>query len=209
LKIICHRGYWKSKGEQNTLESFENAFASGYSVETDIRDMGGELVISHDPPKGDCLDARYLFESYSRWSTSVPLALNIKADGLAQPLGLLLHEYQIEKYFVFDMSIPDTIPYMQKKMNFYSRESEYEVAPAFYDLAAGVWMDSFISNWVTEECIAAHLASGKNVCIVSPELHRRNHIQFWNELGRMGVASSSRLSLCTDFPAEAEALFND
>ena len=46
INIISHRGFWKEKKEQNTLESFKKAFQSGFGVETDIRDSQNELVVS-------------------------------------------------------------------------------------------------------------------------------------------------------------------
>lgn len=33
------------------MVSFERTFASGDGVELDVRDLDGELVVSHDPPR--------------------------------------------------------------------------------------------------------------------------------------------------------------
>ncbi len=49
LNIVAHRGFWKSKSEQNTNIAFQRAFKSGFSVELDIRDYNNRLVIAHDP----------------------------------------------------------------------------------------------------------------------------------------------------------------
>ena len=38
MKIISHRGYWKTKPEQNSIEALTYSFDSGFGVETDIRD---------------------------------------------------------------------------------------------------------------------------------------------------------------------------
>lgn len=50
LWIIAHRGQWSNKAEQNSIVSIEKAFASGFAVETDVRERNGKLIISHDSP---------------------------------------------------------------------------------------------------------------------------------------------------------------
>jgi glycerophosphoryl diester phosphodiesterase len=49
-RILAHRGYWLEPGEKNSLSAFRRAFEGGFGIETDIRDLDGELVVSHDPP---------------------------------------------------------------------------------------------------------------------------------------------------------------
>ena len=135
------------------------------------------------------------------------MALNIKADGLQEQLNYMLQKYTIENYFVFDMSIPDTIGYLRAEMNVFTRQSEFEKIPAFFDQAKGIWLDAFINEWFDEKVISGHVESGKQVCIVSPELHRREHRRFWESLRGMNVLRSGRVMLCTDFPVEARAFF--
>ena len=53
MRIISHRGYWNTPAEKNTIHAFQRSFALGFGTETDIRDLKGELVISHDMPIGD------------------------------------------------------------------------------------------------------------------------------------------------------------
>ncbi len=50
--ILSHRGYWKSEEERNQEVAFHRSFDLGYGTETDIRDIQGKLVISHDMPQG-------------------------------------------------------------------------------------------------------------------------------------------------------------
>ena len=49
--ILSHRGYWKSEKERNQEVAFHRSFDLGYGTETDIRDIQGKLVISHDMPQ--------------------------------------------------------------------------------------------------------------------------------------------------------------
>ena len=51
--ILSHRGYWKSEEERNQEVAFHHSFDLGYGTETDIRDIQGKLVISHDMPQGN------------------------------------------------------------------------------------------------------------------------------------------------------------
>ncbi len=53
IEIFAHRGYWLKESEKNTKTAFERAFDSGFGIETDLRDIKGTIVISHNMPKGD------------------------------------------------------------------------------------------------------------------------------------------------------------
>jgi len=208
MLIMSHRGYWITNEEKNSLAAFERSFSMTFGTETDIRDFGGELVISHDIAGSHCMTLDNFLQVYCSHDPALPLALNIKADGLQGKLRALLMAYNITDYFVFDMSIPDHLGYLKAGLRSFSRQSEYEASPAFYDRAAGIWMDSFIDDWIEEQHIAPHLAASKQVCLVSPELHQRHHKPFWSRLSAMTVATSDQIMLCTDYPEEAKEFFH-
>ncbi|EHZ0305119.1 hypothetical protein K4888_001154 [Campylobacter upsaliensis] len=48
MQILAHRGFWREKKEQNSLASLAKAFEMGFGIETDLRDGGGNLLLSHD-----------------------------------------------------------------------------------------------------------------------------------------------------------------
>ena len=50
MKILSHRGYWNNLTEKNSKSAFRRSFQLGFGTETDVRDLNGELVISHDMP---------------------------------------------------------------------------------------------------------------------------------------------------------------
>ena len=210
MLIVSHRGYWKVPAERNTLPAFERSFSCGFGIETDVRDLDGELVISHDPPRRPATSAGELFELYRQTGVpDLPLALNMKADGLQAMLKDLLAAYEITNYFVFDMSVPDTFSYVRQGMNVYPRQSDYETVPACYEEACGVWLDEFSRHWITEPAIRGHFSRGKQVCIVSPELHGRPHLAAWGEYRSFReIVGSPKLSLCTDFPEQAREFFH-
>jgi hypothetical protein len=208
LIIISHRGYWRTVEEQNSEIAIKRSFQFGFGVETDIRDQDGTLVISHDIPVVHAMNADSFLACYAAFEDpSLPLALNIKSDGLWNLLAPLLEKHSVRNYFVFDMSIPDTLGYIKKGLRFYTRHSEHETDPAFYELAQGVWMDCFVSDWIEEAAVCRHLEAGKKVCIVSPELHKRPHEAWWRFFASTSVSRSPDVMLCTAFPQKARELF--
>lgn len=206
MEIISHRGYWILPEEKNSVISFSRSFQSFYGTETDIRDYNQELVVSHDVPNETSIIIDDFFKLYKN-NKHQTLALNIKSDGLAPLLLNKLTEYQIENYFVFDMSIPDTISYLNYGLKVMIRQSEFEKDLPFYNQAIGIWLDSFSSEWYDEELIKTHINEGKIVCIVSSELHNRQHLTLWEMLKETGLCFNSNVILCTDKPTEATNFF--
>lgn len=208
--VISHRGYWLNPAEKNSRAAFERSFLLGFGTETDIRDRDSRLVISHDMPDKNAMPLEQFFEIYVKYKTPLPLALNIKSDGLQFELKRLLTEYKIDNYFVFDMTVPDGLIYARQQMHTYTRQSEFEKEPAYYDLANGIWLDEFSGHWLTDEVIEQHLCNGKSICIVSPDLHMRDNTHEWRHYKQIEAAiGKDRLMLCTDLPELAREFFND
>ncbi len=208
--VLSHRGYWKEVSEKNLSIAFERSFSLGFGTETDIRDYKGELVISHDIADEKCISVKEMFEIYNKYDNTLPLALNIKADGLQVKLNELLEEYKIENYFVFDMSVPDGLGYLKQNMKAFTRESEYEKLPSFYDEAYGIWLDEFQGHWITKEVIEKHIKNNKQICIVSPDLHKREYKKEWQHYKDIEKELSiDNLMICTDYPEIAKEFFNE
>jgi len=203
MEIISHRGYWKTLEERNTSVAFERSFALNLGTETDFRDYMGELFISHDIATSNSVNADDFLKLYKRYKSPGTLALNIKADGLQSKLKSLLSDNDITQYFVFDMSIPDTLGYIKQGVNFYSRQSEYEPEPVFYNECSGIWLDGFNSIWYTTDLIKEHINNKKRVAIVSSELHKRNNLELWTQLKEGNIHLVDDVILCTDMPEEA------
>jgi len=207
MKILSHRGFWSLPEEKNSIEALENSLKNGFGLETDVRDFDGNLVVSHDMPTGNTLLFEDFIKLLAKYGNIYPLAINIKSDGLHRQLNALLLKYSVTNYFVFDMSIPDTIGYIEDEMNVFIRQSEYENELPFYNEVSGVWVDCFRSEWIKEDEIHAHLNNGKKVCLVSPELHGRDKEEYWRELKSYSWLESENIYLCTDFPKEAKEMF--
>ncbi len=206
MKILSHRGYWKTSDEKNQPIAFTRSFNLNFGTETDLRDCAGKIVISHDMPKGNEMTVDEFFSLLT--DCDLPLALNIKSDGLATELKALLTKYNIENYFVFDMSIPDTLSYFKAGLRVFARVSEFELLPICYDQITGIWLDAFQDIWYSPELIREFLTAGKAVCLVSPELHQRDALTLWAKLKDAGLHHEQALMLCTDFPEDAQNFFN-
>lgn len=207
MKIIAHRGMWFKPEEKNTLSAFKRALQHGFGIETDFRDFDGELVISHDPAGSHSLKAQSFFELCHQYPNADPHAINIKSDGLQKLLMPYLARWSADKYFVFDMSVPDSLGYIRSKINTFTRVSEYEDYQDFDGQATGIWLDSFKDEWYDHQLIRGFSVLGKEIVIVSPELHGRDHHAVWAMLKSLYTSDIS-LMLCTDFPLEAKIYFS-
>ena len=207
--ILAHRGYWKSKSEQNTATAFKRSFSHGFGVETDVRDYKGELVISHDIADSSSMSLDEFFSTYNKYGANLPLALNIKSDGLQAKLKDLIKIYSIRNYFVFDMSIPDALTYLDFGMNTLIRRSEYEHELEILGNIHGIWLDQFQANWYDRNLIENIIKKWKLVCIVSPDLHGRDNKTCWSLLANSSASSASKMMICTDHPLQAEEYFNE
>lgn len=204
--IISHRGYWLERSERNQHIAFERSFQLDFGTETDLRDAGGEIVISHDVPVGGELAFKRVLEIYREYSDgSLPLALNVKADGLANLIKKELDSMPGLDAFMFDMAVPDMRSYFEVGIPVFTRMSEVEREPVWLDRSAGVWLDSFGPTWFDSGVIGELLATGKRVCVVSSELHQREPQDLWAMLATHAAAPN--LLLCTDRPEHARDFF--
>ena len=163
----------------------------------------GELVISHDMPHGGEMPLTTLLALIG--NNQQLLAINIKADGLAKLLSKTMVDYNRTNWFVFDMAIPDMRDHLAVGNPVFARMSEVEQNPVWLDRVEGVWLDSFDTDWFGLPLISDLLRQGKRVCVVSPELHGRDHIDLWTML--LPLAAANLLVLCTDYPVKAKEFF--
>jgi hypothetical protein len=204
MKILAHRGCWSRPEERNTPDALSRAWSRGYGVETDLRDRNGALVVSHDPASASCAPLATALPLH-QIPPGTTLALNLKADGLHPLLEPWLAQAAALDAFVFDMSVPEQRRY--RGLPVFTRHSDLEPHPVLYGEAQGVWLDAFDSEWWHGDVVTCHLAAGKRVAIVSPELHGRDHQAQWRSIRTCPWWDSSDVLLCTDFPREAAETF--
>lgn len=204
MEILSHRGFWKEPDERNSIRAFARSVDQGFGIETDIRDYDGQLVISHDVPVGGEVELEKFLQLFHQ--KDLPIALNIKADGLAVLIKSAMREYAIRDWFVFDMSVPDMRNCLDEGIPVFARVSEVEKDPPWMQEVVGVWFDSFSGDSYDTERIAGYLREGKRVCIVSPELHKRERDPVWRAI--LSLSDQTGLMLCTDHPDEAREFFS-
>jgi glycerophosphoryl diester phosphodiesterase len=205
--LLAHRGAWARAAQRNTLAAFRGAFANGWGVELDVRDLDGELVVSHDPPAAGALTFAAVVEAYAEAGCPGAMAVNVKADGLDALTARQLAPVDPAHWFAFDMSVPDTLRYQRQDLPYFTRHSDLETVPALYAAAPGVWLDDFAGGFVSEKRITAHLDAGKRVAVVSPELHGRDRAPVWEQWRQWPVWASDDVLLCTDHPLQAQEAF--
>jgi len=208
IEIIAHRGLWKSENEKNSLQAFQSALDKGFGIEIDVRDSNNKLVVSHDIPIGCEINLSTVLDYYSLNKFESYLALNIKSDGLHQNILQYIKEYNLKNYFVFDMSIPDTILYLNMGIKTYIRESEYENYPLLVSKSSGIWLDQMLENSYSQNWLIEKINLCSNLCFVSPELHKREYLSFWHALKSAKLFNNvNKIMICTDHPEQARIFF--
>lgn len=207
VQILSHRGFWLSQSEKNTPAAFERSFANGLGTETDLRDCRGDIVISHDMPRGTEMTLGDLLTLMD--GRNLMLALNIKADGLGRAIKDILARFEHTNYFTFDMSIPDMVQHEKAGITFFTGLSDIQKSPVLLESARGVWLDCFLEDWYDRDLIEEYLRLKKCVCIVSADLHGRPVDNQWRIVRQVRDVPHGRLYLCTDYPVEAQRYFGN
>ena len=209
--ILAHRGLFLNESEKNSPDALNRAIDEGFGIETDLRDFDGNIIISHDPPRSSRMPIS--FEGLLKQINSSPnmgrIALNIKSDGLSAMIESLIASHSLDpnRFFVFDMSIPDSLSYLKGSIPAYSRISEYEQSAPFPQQSKGVWVDNFNGHFPQVQWATDLVEKGIRAAVVSSELHQRDHSDLWNKIFETGLYLNPLFELCTDFPIEAAKRF--
>ncbi len=204
MRIISHRGFWIDPSEKNGWSAFERSIRDGFGTETDLRDGVNGLVVSHDPPVGGEMGFDLVVKAFA--AAGLPLAVNVKADGLAQSIKSMFSAHSVE-WFAFDMSAPELYRYLKLGLPCFTRHSDIEPQPICYSESKGVWLDAFGSDWYGPDVVTSHINNGKQVCIVSSDLHGRDHASQWAMLREANLHRLDDLIICTDHPLLARSYF--
>lgn len=199
---LAHRGLWTIQEDQNSLAALVSAASKGLGIETDLRDLNGELVISHDPPTGEPLTLIQLLEALQGFN--MELLLNVKSDGL-QTLATSQTAGTTTDVKFFDMSVPDLMHYRKSGLRYLYRLSEFEPPLNLGGNCEGVWIDDFSGDWLTPEKLIEISSLGISSYVVSAELHGHEREKQWTLLKNTWGHKDFRL--CTDYPLEAIEFF--
>lgn len=202
--MLAHRGLWSPGVEENSLEALFRAAQAGFGIELDIRDFGGELVVSHDLASTASPSFGEVLSVISDQPVGV-LALNVKSDGLLPLLEGFQSQLRSMDHFFFDMSLPELLRYESAGWPIALRFSEFEPTEAHSHFSpkavAALWLDSFQSDgWLLHQWEGL-LANDLPMYVVSPELHNRKPQAIW-----MKVTDTRKngfnIGICTDAPFE-------
>jgi hypothetical protein len=194
--IFSHRGIWHND-IPNSSSAINKSINLGFSVEIDIREQNGEIVISHDLALNKSVP---LFMDF--FPNSTRFAINLKSDGLIP----LINRNSLEQsdYFFFDGSIPEILKYKHEGFKTAVRLSEYEQQVPWE--SSIIWLDSFHSDWWLNTKILDSYSEKSEIVIVSPELHGRSPKKVWENIASKIRSGNEKLSICTDFPEEFQKL---
>ncbi|MBI0477183.1 hypothetical protein D9601_17690 [Sphingomonas sp. MA1305] len=163
-EIIAHR--------RNTVEELA-ATPREHGVEVDIRSIGPDLVIHHDP-----YVRALAFETWLEGYAHGTLILNVKEEGLEQRLETLMAEAGIDRWFFLDQSFPFMLRTARRgERRCAVRVSEYEspqTALAVASMVDWVWVDLFTPRLPDAATLIGLAEAGLKLCLVSPELQGRD-----------------------------------
>jgi hypothetical protein len=105
------------------------------------------------------------------------------------------------------MSIPDMAMQIKSGLQVFTGLSDILPMPVMLDMAAGVWLDCFNSDWYGPGTIDGLLVGPKSVCIVSADLHNRTTDNQWEIIRNCKNLCSEKLLMCTNYPEKAREYF--
>ncbi len=149
-------------------------------IEIDVRPFGQRLILHHDPfEDGEDLDE---FLEHYKHKFAI---FNIKSEGIGKEVMRLAEKYGIEDYFLLDVSFPFIIKYVNQGITKLAvRYSEYESAETCLNLkgkAEWVFVDN-LTHLPLDTPEFQELKKHFKICIVSPELLKRDEIPQTKEL---------------------------
>ncbi|MBW2968069.1 hypothetical protein KY362_06300 [Candidatus Woesearchaeota archaeon] len=164
----------------NTIEKL-NATPKECGVEIDIMPYGNRLVLNHEPfEDGEDLD-RFLAEYDHRL-----LILNVKSEGIEDRVLELVRLHGIKDYFFLDITFPFMVKYMKKGWTeMAARFSELETVHTALNLKGKVdwvFVDNFTRLPVEDGAFEKLKDAGFKICIVSPELFKRDEVQLTKKI---------------------------
>lgn len=159
--LIAHR--------VNSIESL-NKVPHRFGIEIDIRSIGRDLILQHDPFESGELLTTWL-DSYQHKT----LILNVKEEGLESELIKLMNSKGIDDYFFLDQSFPFIVKsFKSHEKRCAVRVSDFESIETAITVSgriSWIWVDCF-SHFPLNKNDALRLKdAGFKLCLVSPELH--------------------------------------
>jgi hypothetical protein len=139
------------------------------SIEIDVKYYNGDIWLGHNADVNEMKLRDFLETNKNK---DLYLAINVKQSGLCDLLESIMKEFKIQKYFYFDMAVPDLIEYINKCPDHAAyRFSEFEYHN--FSKCKYVWIDFFKKESYNElnDIVNFNIFNNKKIILVSPELH--------------------------------------
>lgn len=182
---------WDFKARSNTSGAIQLAIRTGFSLETDFRVNGAEIVIAHDPDSE-------IYPADLGHVLQATVAINLKEDGLLPYFEKWRQAIEVSSSFFFDGSVPEMYKYYKSGLPHALRLSEFEREIPWN--SSVIWLDAFESDWWLDTDSFKRILSFPRVVVVSPELHGRDHRAVWDAVLEATANGHENLSICTDYP---------
>ena len=182
----------------NSISDLLNT-SSEYGVEIDLRSLGQELVLEHDPFRNGIKFSDWLKHYHHKY-----LIVNLKEDGLETKAIDILKNFGIQNFFFLDQSFPALYKLSRIAPEYCSaRVSDFEpVSPALSLKPGWLWFDSHSGDWeYLRDAFRAIQNLNIKTCLVSPELQRTDFdVEFVNLKTIIKEISIKFDAVCTKFP---------
>ncbi len=157
VKIIVHR--------INKLKNYIK-LKNFYGIETDVRDFGSKIVLSHNPHTNG--------EDFFKFVKKIDktIFLNIKSSGI---LKKIIHFVKNKDIYFLDISFSEFDLLFKKNLShrFILRFSSYEnfnLNSKYFKKIKWIWFDYFNNSKLTLKNFKYLKKNKKKICIVSPDL---------------------------------------
>ena len=157
VKIIIHR--------VNKIRSYEKV-KNFYGIETDIRNHGKRIILSHDPNKKG--------EDFFKFIKNVEktVFLNIKSSGL---LKKILKFVKSKKIFLLDISFSEFNYLYEKNLTDkvllrFSSYERFDFKKKYFKKIKWIWYDYFNELKISLKDYKYLKKNQKKICLVSPDL---------------------------------------
>lgn len=155
----------------NTIEELKKVPVE-MGVEVDLRDVEGDIVLSHDPYV--FTNSGIEFDEYLKHYKHSFLILNIKSERIEYRVLELLKGHNITNYFFLDSSFPMMYKLSTEgEKNIAVRYSEFEsiyTVTRVSGMFNWVWVDCFTKLPLNHYIFQLMKIGNYKVCLVSPDL---------------------------------------
>ena len=190
MEIIYHR--------RNSIGLLKNS-PKIYGIEVDIRSLGKELIINHDP-----FEEGPFFSAWIKNYNHGTLVINLKEDGLEEKIIYYLKKYKINSFFFLDQLMPSIIKTSNMgELNCAVRVSDYESIETAINIknkVRWVWVDIFQKFPLNHKKFIDLKKNNFKVCLVSPELQSTNKLHIRDVKNILKKEDIIPDAICTKYP---------